>query len=455
MIDWQPFLEQWSRDLMKTKLAIRVEPQPDAPNWLGFKAATRRELRKMEKRLGVALPPSYLAFLQISNGWRRTSAFIGHVRSCEEVNWFRVENEQWAEVWSEGHCDLDDSHYYNYSKESQAFRPEHIPFLLQISDVEDGVYLLNPEVVTDDGEWEAWFLANWIPGPVRYPSFAHLMAAEYRSFLKVEKIKVESQAIPRLASPRPTAPRRPTIRIGQKKAAEAPDLLALIEQMRSLDEKTRRSAITTFFGKLRGRFSAQRRPDLVQPLVDLFRATPDPSVRCACVAGLTELAEGPEAPAPLLAALSDPVPDVVLQGIFALTHFPDIRAFEPLCRFVESDAHILMREGAIGHLGKMGDERAVPILAKILLDTKNEHNQTFDYTALALAGCGSKGFDVLAAAVGHEDARIRHAVAVGLDCSGDSRAGPYLDRLASDPDPQVRERAKQRIGDYHRRMMKD
>ncbi|MER6977287.1 hypothetical protein [Streptomyces carpinensis] len=44
------------------------------------------------------------------------------------------------------------------------------------------VYLLNPCVVTSDGEWEAWYLAHWLPGAVRYRSFWDLMNDEYKSF---------------------------------------------------------------------------------------------------------------------------------------------------------------------------------------------------------------------------------------------------------------------------------
>ena len=54
---------------------------------------------------------------------------------------------------------------------------------LEISDESDSaIYLLNPEVVTAEGEWEAWLFANWLPGASRYRSFAELMEAEYRTF---------------------------------------------------------------------------------------------------------------------------------------------------------------------------------------------------------------------------------------------------------------------------------
>lgn len=45
-----------------------------------------------------------------------------------------------------------------------------------ISDIgDDAVYLLNPQVLTEDGEWEAWSFAAWLPGAVRFPSFWDLI----------------------------------------------------------------------------------------------------------------------------------------------------------------------------------------------------------------------------------------------------------------------------------------
>jgi hypothetical protein len=33
-------------------------------------------------------------------------------------------------------------------------------------------------VVTPDGEWEAWFFANWLPGANRYRSFWEMLQTE-------------------------------------------------------------------------------------------------------------------------------------------------------------------------------------------------------------------------------------------------------------------------------------
>ena len=41
----------------------------------------------------------------------------------------------------------------------------------------DGVLLLHPERVGDDGEWQASLFADWVPGIERHPSFFALIRA--------------------------------------------------------------------------------------------------------------------------------------------------------------------------------------------------------------------------------------------------------------------------------------
>ena len=448
MIDWRSFLTRWSQQLTNTELAKRIDPPSESPDWLGFAPATEADIAELEKNLGVILPPSYRAFLLTTNGWRRTTPFISRIRPAAEVNWFRVENEQWAEIYSEDGSNLEDTEYYVYGEDGAPdHRAEHVRSLIQISDVEDGVYLLNPEAVTPDGEWEAWFFANWIPGAKRHPSFAHLMLREYQTFARLE-IVTESvlQPLPRV--PGPGVPRVPAERL-RRRSVKAPSLEALIAGMQSPDSKSRDKATKTFFGKLKGRPRAERRPDLIDPLNQLSYSSSDPNVRSACVQAITELAEDGSSPRPLFDALVDPDAGVILSGMFALTYFPDPRALEPLCRFIDSRVNVLFNETAMGELGQMRDERAVPTLTRVLLDTSSTFDQSFGTAAIALGQCGRRGFEVLTKAIGHIDARIRFAAVVGLDISGDPRAAAYLDQMASDPDPRIRERAKVRMGDFY------
>jgi hypothetical protein len=41
------------------------------------------------------------------------------------------------------------------------------------------ILLLNPKIVTDEGEWEAWYLDSKLPGAFRFRSFQELMQAQY------------------------------------------------------------------------------------------------------------------------------------------------------------------------------------------------------------------------------------------------------------------------------------
>jgi cell wall assembly regulator SMI1 len=67
--------------------------------WLGFPGATEARLAAAESRLGVSLPPSYRAFLRVSNGWRVASPFVYRVWGCEEIEWLRVRNRHLIDVW--------------------------------------------------------------------------------------------------------------------------------------------------------------------------------------------------------------------------------------------------------------------------------------------------------------------------------------------------------------------
>ena len=188
--DWRPFLETWSREL------IEAGAHPDLPSevvesgWLGFPGATDEQLAVLEARLGVGLPPSYRAFLRVSNGWRQTGTSIWRMWSTEEIDWFRVRNAEWIDAYVSPFGGLDPPSMayeeylvYDETQDPARFRVEYLESALEVSDTGDSaIYLLSPKVVTPEGEWEAWLFANWLPGASRHRSFAALMQAEYQSF---------------------------------------------------------------------------------------------------------------------------------------------------------------------------------------------------------------------------------------------------------------------------------
>jgi cell wall assembly regulator SMI1 len=191
-IDWDSFLRQWSRQIIDTgKYNHSLPPDVIASGWLGFPGATEEQLQEAESRLGVQLPPSYRQFLATTNGWRMTGTFIYRLWSTEEVDWFRTRNQDWIDAYTEAGADpVPDSQYFVYGPEQDPIwmRPEYLPTMLEVSDTgQEAIYLLNPNIVTPEGEWEAWFFGNWLPGADRYRSFWDMMQAEYATFRRLNR----------------------------------------------------------------------------------------------------------------------------------------------------------------------------------------------------------------------------------------------------------------------------
>ena len=193
--NWRDFLEQFSQSLLDDDI-IRARQSQETLNskWLGFPGASIQEIQNVEERLGVSLPPSYRQFLQTSNGWRNCGAFIDRVWSTTEIAWFKERHPEWIDAYTGPkpilQSTISDQDYFVYGEAQDpiTLRVEYLPTALEISEVGDScIYLLNPKVVTEEGEWEAWFFANWLPGATRHRSFQELMKAEYRSFLALSE----------------------------------------------------------------------------------------------------------------------------------------------------------------------------------------------------------------------------------------------------------------------------
>ncbi len=138
----------------------------------------------MEARLGVSLPETYKGFLRCSNGFSGFGMNPLHLRPVEEIDWFAAEQQDWIDIWTDAHAGgptVPDEDYFVYgdAQDCVNLRVAYLRSALQISDVSEGaVYLLNPQVKSDTGEWEAWFFANWLPGAARFRSFRDLVLDE-------------------------------------------------------------------------------------------------------------------------------------------------------------------------------------------------------------------------------------------------------------------------------------
>jgi hypothetical protein len=208
--DWERFLRRWSQVVLESMAEDQLAKMPQEvidSGWLGYPGATEAQITQAESRLGVRFPPSYREFLRVTNGWQQTTPFIRRLWSTEGIERFAVRHQKWIEAFTHHHentpisfdqeVDLDalwdlptvtDAEYFVYGEDQDCskLRVEYLNTAIAISDVGDAaIYLLNPQVVTATGEWEAWFFCDLLPGADRYPSFRDMMEAEYHNFLEL------------------------------------------------------------------------------------------------------------------------------------------------------------------------------------------------------------------------------------------------------------------------------
>lgn len=198
--DWAAFLEQWSRIVLaRSDAREHLLPEVVTSGWLGYPGATEEQIAFAEARLGTRLPPSYRAFLAVSNGWRFIDGGISKLWSTSSIEWFTVRHQDWIDAWMDGLeqaikeygeiAPVTDEEYFIYGGEQDTtltFRAEYLPTALEISPNEpddSAIYLLNRQSVTPSGEWEAWFFADWLQGAHRYQSFQVMMQAEFEATL--------------------------------------------------------------------------------------------------------------------------------------------------------------------------------------------------------------------------------------------------------------------------------
>ncbi|MGW4469776.1 SMI1/KNR4 family protein [Nonomuraea sp. NPDC004354] len=156
------------------------------PQRLGSTGASEEEIARAEERLGITLPPSYRQYLQAANGWDIVGYGEGHLASATEIGWLRDVDPDIALGWSDEDLPpVSDEEYFTYDEGQDCclhFRTEYIPDTLWIGEHDEGAFLLNPHIMTPDGEWEAWFMASWLPGATRFRSFWDLMRDQYSGY---------------------------------------------------------------------------------------------------------------------------------------------------------------------------------------------------------------------------------------------------------------------------------
>jgi HEAT repeat protein len=448
--EWRTFLQHWSDDWLA--IGESFSPAVRRARWLGFKPATEAQIAKLEVRIGYRLPPSYRAFLLTTNGWRTISRMIGGIRPAAKVEWLDVVDPQRLDAYdvrqtSEPYDGVSREEYFSYDGRP-TFDVAHLKRSLKIADSGDGdtaIYLLNPLVVTEDGEWEAWIDAHWIPGAERYPSFAHLMRAEYASFRIAELGKSEE---PQIVGPydgvyAPDRPRHEAPRIGpgQRKPRRL-TVGELIARLEDPSPKLRCDAARQLFREYRPHDRANERPGWVAPLTRIMRSSSlEPEVRQAATLMLGTFGT-PDAIEPLVSALHD---DVVagsaVSALFYLhVELKDPRMADGLIEYLARPREYMTTSTAMNILTALADERLVAIAWR-LLDDPTTFWQLRSQAAFTVAKLDPSAADGLIARLAHENAQVREVAAAALRETKDRRAIAPLRALLDDASDGVRMQA--------------
>jgi hypothetical protein len=193
--DWMPLLQRFNALVLHSKrFSGDVAEQAVLSGWCGQAPGSEIEIQRAEMRLGVKLPPSYRAFLSISNGWWPFNSFVMRLLPVQEIDRFRILDPEFFASLERAHERLlglhgddvsavPDEVYLDYATpaHNMAIRQQYYGDSLLISERDETeLVLLNPFIVSADGEWETIFSAHWIPGNRRFRSFREFVEHSIR-----------------------------------------------------------------------------------------------------------------------------------------------------------------------------------------------------------------------------------------------------------------------------------
>jgi HEAT repeats/SMI1 / KNR4 family (SUKH-1) len=385
-VGWRELLARVSADIAEAgEFDEEVSAEAVARRWLGSDGASEEALTAAESRLGVDLPPSYRTFLSTTDGFGPIGFFVRRLRPVGELAWLRDEDPELIAIWTEE------------TQETELART------LAVSDEYDGArILLNPTVVDDNGDWEAWFFAHWVPGAERHSSFRRLVEQTHRSF--VEQLRAERG--------------EPTPRVAPSLGIDAEDRDGLIAALRRSRPHDRAEA-------LRG--LANLRDPAAAPAVAaiLLNAREDGYVRETAARALGELRDARSADS-LIEILRLPYPGGALAA-------PERRS--PAQEAVLGLKHAA-RQGLLG-LGELAE----PAFAAALRDPdpllRAEACQTLCYARNRAA----VAFDLIAPLLNDPDPDVRMALVTHIDQLPGARKRELLLEAKGDRDARVRARA--------------
>ena len=199
---WAHICEAWSDEMIDILVRIETteifedeEVLAKEKRSLCFPPATESQIAKLESRLGLNLPPTYRAFLMYTNGFLQLAMGGGPGRFliADEVNFYKHLYPDKYKIFSQIESKTPDKEYFVYgSKQDPArYRTSYAKDLIAVSSHDSStVYLLNPTVTFDNGEYESWYF-DFHGGAVRYKSFFDLMTAE-----KIRSVRGYKELLP-------------------------------------------------------------------------------------------------------------------------------------------------------------------------------------------------------------------------------------------------------------------
>jgi hypothetical protein len=182
--NWENRIREWSQKRIEIFLEDHDEedlsPEVLKSGYLGYPGATEDEIVATKARLNITFPPSYREFLKASNGLRPISEYGLEFCGTENIVWYAPDHQDWVdeliETWNKP---VTDEEYFVYGDEQSNYtlRPEYLQTSLEISSEDMGyIFLLNPQIIVIDNEWEAWYCSfSSSFGIYRYRSFGEMM----------------------------------------------------------------------------------------------------------------------------------------------------------------------------------------------------------------------------------------------------------------------------------------
>lgn len=442
-VNWGNLLAGLERHVRDNPWDPPAGDAPPQPGWRSRPPATDAQIGDLEARIGVRFPPCYVAFLRTCNGLDLASHPIQRFLGADDVNWFRRKHNDWVRAYTmpqppQADREPPDDEYYGYADDVRTFfRPRHFRHTIQITAVGDSaVYLLNPQVVWPSGEWEAWFLANWNPGVVRYRSFAELMWDLYGGQTGLDEPTfglVREAGLPTVYGDPPGKPDRRTKKLRVLPPPRPIDAIA--RDVRYGDYPKLRKAINEL---ARLRTSAA-----VEMLATVLRTHPVEEVREDAAIALGKCRH-PDAVPVLVEALRDEYSPTVNMVVNALADTRDGRAVEPLLRLLKKRPVFLV-ETLAGTLARLNEPRAAEVLGEILRTGEPGDHRGADNAAALLSEFGDAGCRVLVDAMETGDARAKLRAARSAYHFQAADVGPALRKLSADRDEGVRRAATEAL----------